>query len=79
MYYFPIFREFQLVKICIYGKEFFTSVVSVLTSYGLAVWGFNLNKKIFSSPQPSRPALVPTQPPIQWVSWFFPGCKMARA
>jgi len=71
--------NFSLVKIYIYGKEFFTSVVGVLTSYELAVWGFNPNKEIFSSPQPSKPALGPTQTPIQWVSWFFPGCKMARA
>jgi hypothetical protein len=47
MYYFPIF---SLVKICIYENEFFTSAVGVLTSYGLAVWGFNPNKEIFSSP-----------------------------
>jgi len=47
---FPHLVNLNLLKICIYGKEFFTSVVGVLTSYGLVVWGFNSKKEFFSSP-----------------------------
>ena len=35
-------------------------------------WGRNF-------PQPSRPDLRPTHPPVQWVTGFFPGGKAAGA
>jgi hypothetical protein len=50
------------------------SAVSIATRYRLDVpgiqsrWGRDL-------PHPSRPALGPTQPPIQWVSTSFPEVK----
>jgi len=49
------------------------SVVSITTRYGLdgsrfePRWG----REIFFSPQPSRPTLGSSQPPIKWIPWLF--------
>jgi hypothetical protein len=53
------------------GRDF---VVGIATRYGLdgpgieSRWGRDF-------PHPSRPALGPTQPPIQWIAVSFPRIK----
>jgi hypothetical protein len=52
-------------------------VAQLLINFGLDDPGFVSwqGQKIFLSPETSRPALGPTQPPIQWVPKFYPGVK----
>ena len=49
-------------------------MIGVLTRYGLTVReSYPRGGEIF------RPVLGPAQPPVQWVSSFFPGGKAAGA
>jgi hypothetical protein len=57
------------------------SSVGIATGYELDDRGVGVRvpvgSRIFSTSP--RPALGPTQPPIQWVPEFFPGVKAAGA
>ena len=52
------------------------SSVDIATRYGLDIPGIDSGRDF---PHPSRPALGPTQPPIQCVPGLFPGGKAAGA
>ena len=53
------------------------SSVDIATLCGLDVSGFeSVSERDF--PYPSIGAVRPTQPPVQWVLIFFPGCKAHR-
>jgi hypothetical protein len=54
------------------------SSVGIATRYGLDGPGIESRWRR-DIPHLSRPALGPTQPPIQWVPGLFPGSKAAGA
>jgi hypothetical protein len=57
------------------NKQTRTAIVGIGTGYGLGDWmigvRFLMGRRIFLSTTASRPALEPTQPPIQWVQGVF--------
>jgi hypothetical protein len=59
----------------------FVHISDTALGYGLDDRGFDSWQRlgIFLFTTASRPALGPTQPPIQWVQGAFPGSKAAGA
>jgi len=54
---------------------FYNCVLTQLLSYGLNVWetvDSQQEQEIYLFSKAYRPALGPTQPPIQWALWLFP-------
>jgi hypothetical protein len=61
-----------ILKYCNYKAQSWSSVVSIVSDYGLDNWAIDIHslakaKKIFSLTSVSRPVLGPTLPPVQWV------------
>jgi hypothetical protein len=61
-----------------YSRRSRDSIVGIETCYGLDGPGIE-SRRGRGFMHPSRPALVPTQAPIQWVSDLFPRGKLAGA
>jgi hypothetical protein len=70
-----VVNELRLPGWCKRGRD---SAVGIATRYGLSGPGID-SRWGREFPHPSRSDLGPTQPPIQWISGFFPGGKASGA
>jgi hypothetical protein len=68
---FKSINTFQIRKVFMSWRIF--NATGIALSYGLDDWGFESRQRlrIFLFSTSSRPALGPTQPPIQWVRGVF--------
>jgi hypothetical protein len=64
--------------VCVHAYVGRDSVVGIATRNGLDGPGIETRRERDFS-HPSRPALKPTQPPVQWVPGLFPGGKAVGA
>ena len=71
---FPLACEYNILSTVLWAQ----TVVNIATNHRLDGPGFESQQRYEVSfhPKPSTLVLGPTQPLIQWVTWFFPGVKL---
>ena len=65
--------DFKFIKRASMGRD---GILGIATRYGLVGPGID-SRWWRDFPHPFRPAIRPTQTPVQWLPGLFPGCETA--